>query len=57
MLPIKGFIVVVLQAYEVLADEKKRRIYDEGGEEALQGGGGGGEFHNPFDMFFGRHYT
>lgn len=47
----------ISQAYEVLADAKKRKIYDEGGEDALKGGDGGG-FHNPFDifdMFFGGH--
>jgi len=46
----------ISQAYEVLADEKKRKIYDEGGEEAIKEGGGGGGGHNPmdiFNMFFG----
>ncbi|XP_076438752.1 dnaJ homolog subfamily A member 1-like [Babylonia areolata] len=49
----------ISQAYEVLADPKKREIYDKGGEEAIKGGGGGGhgfDFHSPmdiFDMFFG----
>lgn len=48
----------ISQAYEVLADEKKRQIYDEGGEQAIKegGSGGGGGFHSPmdiFDMFFG----
>ncbi|XP_060083739.1 dnaJ homolog subfamily A member 1-like [Ylistrum balloti] len=48
----------ISQAYEVLADPKKREIYDRGGEEAIKGGdaGGGFNFHSPmdiFDMFFG----
>lgn len=47
----------ISQAYEVLADEKKRKIYDQGGEEAIkEGGTGGGNFSSPmdiFDMFFG----
>lgn len=46
----------ISQAYEVLADSKKRETYDRGGEEAIKGGGHGGDFHNPmdiFDMFFG----
>ncbi|MFH4983933.1 hypothetical protein AB6A40_010642 [Gnathostoma spinigerum] len=47
---------LISQAYEVLADPKKRQIYDEAGEEGLSGAGGGANFHNPmdiFDMFFG----
>ena len=46
----------ISQAYEVLADVKKRETYDRGGEDAIKGGGHGGDFHNPmdiFDMFFG----
>ena len=46
----------ISQAYEVLADAKKRETYDRGGEDAIKGGGHGGDFHNPmdiFDMFFG----
>ena len=48
----------ISQAYEVLADPKKREIYDRGGEEAIKGGGSGSgfDFHSPmdiFDMFFG----
>lgn len=47
----------ISQAYEVLADAKKREIYDQGGEEAIkEGGSGGGGGHNPmdiFNMFFG----
>lgn len=47
----------ISQAYEVLADEKKRKLYDQGGEQAIKEGGtgGGGGFHSPmdiFDMFF-----
>lgn len=48
----------ISQAYEVLADPKKREMYDQGGEEAIKGGGSGSgfDFHSPmdiFDMFFG----
>ena len=47
----------ISQAYEVLADAKKREIYDQGGEQAIkEGGTGGGGFSSPmdiFDMFFG----
>ncbi|KAK7095955.1 dnaJ homolog subfamily A member 1-like [Littorina saxatilis] len=48
----------ISQAYEVLADAKKREVYDRGGEEAIKGGGSGSgmDFHSPmdiFDMFFG----
>lgn len=32
----------ISQAYEVLANEKKRQTYDNFGEEGLQNGGGGG---------------
>lgn len=43
------------QAYEVLADDKKRQLYDEGGEEALKEGGMSGHSSpmDIFDMFFG----
>ena len=45
----------IAQAYETLADEKKRKIYDEGGEEALKEGGSGRghDARDIFDMFFG----
>lgn len=48
----------ISQAYEVLADPKKRQIYDEGGEQAIKEGGSGGGFNfsspmDIFDMFFG----
>lgn len=46
----------ISQAYEVLADKKKRELYDKGGEQAIKEGGIDREFHNPmdiFDMFFG----
>ncbi|CAO2580433.1 DnaJ homolog subfamily A member 1 [Lemmus lemmus] len=44
------------EAYEVLADSKKRELYDKGGEQAIKEGGAGGGFGSPmdiFDMFFG----
>jgi DnaJ family protein A protein 1 len=49
---------LISQAYEVLADPKKRETYDKGGEDAIKegGSGGGGGFHDPldvFNMFFG----
>ena len=45
----------IAQAYEILADEKKRKVYDEGGEDALKEGGGRGGHSamDIFDMFFG----
>lgn len=45
----------IAQAYEVLADEKKRKIYDEGGEEALKEGGirSSHDASDIFSMFFG----
>ena len=46
----------ISQAYEVLADPKKRSIYDKGGEQAIKEGGIASDMHNPmdiFDMFFG----
>lgn len=46
----------ISQAYEVLADSKKRDLYDRGGEQAIKEGGIASEMHNPmdiFDMFFG----
>lgn len=46
----------ISQAYEVLADQKKRDLYDRGGEQAIKEGGIASEMHNPmdiFDMFFG----
>ncbi|ERE91501.1 putative dnaJ subfamily A member 4-like protein [Cricetulus griseus] len=46
----------ISQAYEVLADSKKRELYDKGGEQAIKEGRAGGGFGSPvdiFDMFFG----
>ena len=43
---------LISQAYEVLADSKKKK----GGEQAIKEGGAGGGFGSPtdiFDMFFG----
>ena len=49
---------LISQAYEVLADTKKRALYDEGGEQAIKEGSTGGNFNfsspmDIFDMFFG----
>ena len=40
----------ISQAYEVLADSKKRELYDKGGEQAIKEGGAGGGFGSPVDI-------